>query len=55
MKCGLHSRLNVALNSLAAHMSAPVEEIRKLAADGELGRLFTRTGGGPPVNTFGRG
>jgi HK97 family phage prohead protease len=44
-----------ALRSLANHMDAPLEEIRKLAGENELRRLFKRTdqGGTQPQQHFG--
>jgi uncharacterized protein len=42
------------LRSLAKHVDAPVEEVRKLAQEGELKRLFVRTDqGAAPKQTFG--
>jgi HK97 family phage prohead protease len=42
------------LRSLANHMDAPLEEIRKLAGENELRRLFKRTDGGvAPKQDFG--
>lgn len=42
------------LRSLAKHMDAPLEEIRKLAGENELRRLFKRTdGGAAPKQEFG--
>jgi uncharacterized protein len=36
-----------AIRSLAKHMDADVEEVRKLATQGELRKFFTRTDGQP--------
>ena len=46
---------STAVRSLAKHMHADVEEVRKIASEGELRKFFMRTDidGGQPKTTFG--